>query len=223
MRINEFGNPINFSGVPAGIYCAAARDGSETVLKLYRTTGKDNYFMSQLAKDIDVSKLRDGFTQREYDVWNDVIKCGLIGCCGTKRGYLLTKDNVPCGVMRYQPMQNRIFVQDVATWGVEKNKKVPFAGKVLFMQLFSDFMAGISPLSRIELCALKEAPYTPVFRYMKLGFKSCGGSSPCYDDMRILKSGIEKSLNELKSMIKFIPEINPKEVDLNKILKIKKD
>lgn len=223
MRIDKTRNSVNFNGVPSGIFRAAARDGSETVLQLYKITHKDRPFLLRLADEVDVGKLRDGFTKKEYEVWNGVIRSGLIGCGGNERGYLLAKDNIPCGVMRYQPMPNKIFVQDVATWGVEKNKKVPFAGKVLFMQLFSDFMSGLRPLSRIELCALKDSPYTPVFRYMKLGFKSCGGCSIYYEEMRILKSGIEKSLNELKSMIKFTPETNPKEVDFNKILKIKKD
>lgn len=252
-------NRINFKGLPVAAARVVSRDGKPAVLSVFNITHKDTAFLNNLAKSIDVEQLQDGFRKEDYRTWNDIIKNGISGCAVAGRGYLLAQDNIPCGVLRYQifPRISTAFIQDVATWPVEKNKKVPFAGKTLFMQLFKDALNNFSKtreflrdnglynleqsvsglycsekerllcdssnINRISLVAIKDSPYSPVLRYSKLGFKPLGGNSYFYENMRITRPEIQKSLRKLENLITYFKERSPREINFNEILRMKKD
>ncbi len=219
MQISKYNSKTNFGGIPLGVAKVVGRDGKEAKLSLYKLTKNDDKFLEKLGRNIETRKLQDGFTEDEYSLWNEIIISGISECRLRGRGFLVAKDNVPCGVLAYLPRITTTTVKDVATWPVDKNKKVPFAGKALFMELFKEILNGNSP--QISLVALKESVYSPAEHYKSIGFRK-SSEAGWYINMKIVRSKIQKSLKELEELIDFTPAQNLTETDLTKELRIKK-
>ena len=90
----------------------------------------------------------------------------------------------------------------------EINKKVKFAGKTLFYQLFKD--AKKENVKDITLDAVKNGPFDVVSKYEKLGFKKDPTTHP-YTNMVCNKHKITKQLEE------FPYDIDYKEVPLEHV------
>ena len=86
------------------------------------------------------------------------------------------------------------------------------------MELFNIFKQDFGRRS-IILEALKCAPFSPITKYMELGFRSFGGQN--YQEyMSISRNGVLQSLDKYKNMILRKEIKNPAEVDFNNTLHI---
>ena len=220
MQITNQNQKINFGGIPLGVAKVVGRDGKAAELSLYKITKKDDEFLGKLERSVDAKKLQDGFNDDQYALWNFLIKKGISECRYRGTGFLVTKDNVPCGILSYQPRYFTVSVPDVATWPVEKNKKVPFAGKAMFMELFKHVLKN-DDYSQVSLVAMKDSVYSPAEHYKSLGFRKTSENKT--DIRMVITIGrMKKALEEFKSLIDFTPAKNQDEVDLAKVLKLKK-
>lgn len=219
MQITNQNSGINFRGIPLGVAKVVGRDGKKAKLSLYKLTKEDDTFLGKLERSIDTRKLQDGFTDEQYSLWNDIIITGISDCRWQGRGLLVAKDNVPCGILSYKPENTTLTVPHVATWPVEKNKKIPLAGKTLFMQFFKSVIDSDMP--QVSLKALKDSVYTPAEHFKSIGFRKTSEGN-WYVNMKIDKKHVEKNLKKLEELINFTPAKNQKEVNLSKELELTK-
>lgn len=211
---------INFGGIPLGVAKVVGRDGKAAKLSLYKVTKKNDEFLGKLERSVDVKKLQDGFNDDQYALWNHLVKLGISECRYRGTGFLVAKDNVPCGILSYKPRYFTVSVPDVATWPVDKNKKVSFAGKAMFMELFKQVLKN-DDYSQVFLVAMKDSVYSPAEHYKSVGFRKTSENE--LDIRMVVSRGrMMKALKEFKSLIDFTPAKNQDEVDLAQELKIKK-
>lgn len=196
-----------------------SRTGEKVNLNLYRITSNDKPFLTKLLNDLDVRKLHDGFNEKDYTQWNEIIQSAIAGCISSKNGLLVAKDNTPCGILCYSDMYKNRHVRDVATWPADKNQKVPFAAKTLFLQLFKETLD--SSIFGISLNAIKGSEFTPINKYISLGFSPLGGEYPNLEFMKILKPKLASSIDKLQEFINLTPAKSTEEVCLNEILQLK--
>lgn len=204
---------INFYGIPVAEVKAAGNN-----LKLYRLNSKDKGFMDNLYKTLDLRRLYPGFNNLQYNIWDEVTKMALKYADNNgKQTLLLTCNNSPCGVANYSHQTPKFRLNYISTWPVNVAQKVPYAGKVLFMELFRQFLD--KDCYSMELSALKYAPFNAICKYLSLGFIPCGGDN--YQEiMRANKKNISNSLNNLKQNINFIPINHGQEINLTEHLNI---
>ena len=115
-------------------------------------------------------------------------------------------------------MPDRFEVNYVSTWPNKENSRGLLAGKTLFMELFNIFKED-ARRKTINLEALRCAPFSPISKYMELGFKSYGGSN-FQEYMRISRDGVLKSIDKYKDLILRREIKNPVEVDFNNTVHI---
>ena len=97
-----------------------------------------------------------------------------------------------------------------------KNKKVPFAGQILFNEFFKRVLD--SSVDAVELLALKYSPFSPISKYLKLGFKQLGGTDGL-ETMRISRQGIQTAIQKQDEFISYTKEISKEEMPIGDIQK----
>ena len=88
----------------------------------------------------------------------------------------------------------------------------------MFYKIFQEACKKDNPVVRIT--ALKHSPYSPVTKYLQLGFDIIDGDINDVERMIIREEGIDRSLRDLAEKIKLVPLKNQEEVDLEKELDI---
>lgn len=200
-------NSLSFKG----FHTASAGSG----LNVYKLTDRDREFTKKLAGSINLPKLMPGLSESQYQIWNDTMKKGLTRLEGEK--LLLTQGSIPCGIMNYTGTPYKFNVNYTATWPAEAGKRVPFAGKTLFLELFNRFLKSNAQI--VELLGIKYAPFDPVGKYLELGFKMYGGDN-YHELMRTNREQVCKTTNRFRDLIKLKSIENSEDVDLSKIYHI---
>lgn len=214
MKVNTVQSP-SFQGIPISEYSVV---GSKAKYKLYDITQKDCEFLSDLSKKINLEKLMPNMKEGDYFLWNGILHNALESSdLRYKKIFIETINNVPCGVMNYFDSSRMFHVNYVATFPDKSEHRVPCAGQILFNELFRRFIN--SDAQKIELTASRNAPFSPISTYLKLGFKMFGGNE--YSEiMRIREENILETLEKQRKFLTYEPLNYPKDVDLGKIISI---
>lgn len=167
--------------------------------ELYRITPEDKDYLSILLQSIKLKELMPNLKPEYYFLWQRILEKVLSTYNET---ILLTKDNIPCGGLKYRKNSNHYEILGRVTWPIEQGKREPFAGKVLTMQLFKIFMQD--NLNMIRTCVVRNSPFGTISKVRDMGFSSYGGDN-FNELMCITRARIEKAMEKFKDII-FIEE-----------------
>lgn len=190
----------------------------EVNYNVYRLTEKDDKFLKTLKSEINLEERWSKLGEKDYEDWNFILKKAL-SFFAPSYGYLITHDKKPCGVLNARKVFNDCDVHWVTTWPLEKDKKMPFAGKVLFLQLFKELLEQ-NDVKQVKLTSIKGDAFGAFAKYRELKFEPYGGNGHC-ELMKIKFGNLSDAINKFKSSIEFIPQ-NQEEVDLAEELNIDK-
>lgn len=191
---------------------------------LYKASHSDEPFLEEIsARTKNLKRRYANLSGEQYWSWYDVIARGLNQSLDSKTNTLLlaNSNNNPCGFLNYTEKPLKYEVNYVSTWPVIPNQRGLMAGKTLFYELFNIFKKDPERNS-ITLEALIDSAFSPVTKYLELGFKPRGGPNGI-ENMKISDAGISISLDVFKSKILRTEIENPSEVNLFDTLKIVSD
>ncbi len=180
----------------------------KTSIDLYKIEPQDFEFIENLKKTINLKDLMPKLNENHLKVWNNILQQAIMKG-SQKRGttYLAAVKNKPCGIITFKEEKNCLFLDTICTWPIEKEKRVPFAGKALMHEMFEDFLQ--SKHNIIDLYAVTNGPFNAVSKYLSLGFKLRGGEN-YVEAMRARKPDIIKTLTTLEKFIKTMPIVEEK-------------
>ena len=223
MKINSI-NENNYRQNFGAIKVARARittDAGTKLYHLYNLERHDQDFLRNLYNKIDVEKRYPGLSDTEYSLWDYVLDVGLRGYYDNRirKGLLLAnQDKIPCGVMKYEDNKAKANIKYFATWPIEVSQRVPLAGKTLMLEFFRQILDN--PGTRIvELNALKYSAFSPISKYMEMGFKMVGGTDG-NQLMHLKLENIPAVIEKFKNKIKIMPLTEPRKVLIDKDLNI---
>lgn len=205
MKVQNINN-TNFKAIPIANVTVKNLDKT---YKLYEVTRHDKKFLNQFYEKLDLEEMMPGLKDEEYDTWSGIIKTSID--LSNKKGrktLLETCNDVPCGLLNYIPLANKFNLNYIATFPIEKDKKVPFAGQILFNEFFKRLLDSIA--DKIELNALIDSPFSPISKYKKLGFKSMGGNG-FVEHMKIVRNDIQDVVEKQDEFINYT-KVEGKEV-----------
>ena len=107
-------------------------------------------------------------------------------------------------VINFSSFTNKFHINYVATFPVEPKTKVPFAGQILFNEVFKRVLDSCTDM--VELKALRYSPFSPISKYLKLGMKPMGGTD-YYEKMRLERNEILSAVNKQEQFFT-VTEIN---------------
>ena len=219
MDVKPVGN-IGFKGIPLSKVKIITPNGQTARYTVYKALHGDEPFLEEISLNTNVMNRVKGLTDIEYTIWDSILGEGLTQLLGSNKFTLLLadKNKCACGFLNYKQMPDKFSVEYVSTWPNKEGERGLLAGKTLFMELFNIFKQDTERKS-IILEALTCAPFSPISKYMELGFRSFGGQN-FQEYMRISRNGILKSLDKYKNMILRKEIKNPVEVDFNNTLHI---
>ena len=199
-------------------------NGSEAArYTLYKAAHSDEPFLEEIAQRTNIMKRYTKLTGNEYQSWYDVMIRGLYQSLDSNTHTILlaNSNNNPCGFLNYTEKPLKFEVNYVSTWPVIPNQRGIMAGKTLFYELFNIFKKGPERNS-ITLEALTDGAFSPVSKYLELGFKLLGGPNG-KENMKISDAGVSISLDKFKSKILRTEIENSKDINLYDELKIVSD
>lgn len=213
--LTQLNKNINFKGIPVSDIHVR---GLESKIRIHKLTKNDTEFIDKLCDNINLSELMPKIQPKKLDFWKSIIEWGLNASKQSdKKGYLLTYDGIPCGNLTYAEYPDKFHLNYVSTWPIQKEQKVPFAGQVLFKQLYEDFIQ--SKLQKIELNASRFSPFSIIGKYLQLGFKMLGGDD-CCEKMATDRTRVLQTLQKLNQIIEIKPIIDAPEENLAATLKL---
>ncbi|MCM1009325.1 MAG: hypothetical protein NC390_00415 [Fusobacterium sp.] len=202
MKISRTDN-TNFRGIH--IANAATRvNGVSNNFKLYKITDRDTDFLQNMYQKFNLRELMPRLSEQEVDIWTSVFRKAVDSSVRPNQtAFLIATDNKPCGLaVSSVGYYNRYKLNQICTLPVEPGKRVVLAGKTLFRPIFDAFLA--SGCKDMELEALKFGPFSPVTKYLQMGFGMYGGSD-YVELMRINRAKAEKTLKQLDELISYSP------------------
>jgi len=211
-------NPINKTNFKAFPVADVKVKGIDSCYKLYKINNTDKVFLSDMYKSVKLRKLNPNLPDYQYLLWDNVLSNAINCPTDVNRETILEACNdFPCGIMNYRSGKSSIHLSCITTFPIIPEKKVPYAGQILFNKLFKEFLNSDKPI--MELLALKYSPFNPVSKYLSLGFKMKGGDDST-EVMNIKKDKAKEIYEKQKEFI-FSNEIkNKTEVDLFKVLNL---
>ena len=187
-------------------------------LKLYKLTDSSDFkFIKELSSNINMENLMPNLTKDEYSRWHEMLEYAVDNA--QKQGnitYLEAIDNKPCGIITFTPGKTTI-LDCICTWPTSFGKKIKFAGKNLFYQMFQDFQELKG--NKIKLHAITNGPYDTVQKYEALGFKKTSNVYPTKIEMEINCSKVKETITNLKKLFHH-EKITPEKVNLYRELNI---
>lgn len=190
-----------------------------TELSVYMLTKKDLHFIKKLPEKIEMDKNFPGLSESAYKRWHEMLEIAADkAALADRKTLLVTKNDIPCGIMTFKSGKNIFEIDAVCTWAIEMCKKVPFAGKVLFNELFKIFEK--SKARRIILQAITDGPFPTEPVYKKLGFIPTGSEGSNKINMEFSVSRLKNILNNLSSVIKRTDFKNPEDIRIENLLHI---
>lgn len=191
----------------------AYNNGRKNLIKIYKLTDKDKYFLNNLQENIVMARLMPDMNTSKLDVWQKIfflsIKNAGLKC---RTGIAAFYNGKPCGLMAYTKKPSSYRLDTICTWPVTPGKKVPFAGTTLISVLFNDFLK--SEAHFIDLDAVTNGPFSAVSKYMSLGFKQRGGENGL-TAMRAVRDRVTEKMAQINEKVKIIMKLSQKEVELN--------
>lgn len=148
--------------------------------QLYKITPEDSQYLNKLRNSINLEELMPNMKPEDYMLWDRILKQVLNTYNET---ILLTKEDKPCGALKYKKTPRHYEVLGRVTWPIEKGKREPFAGKILVMQMFKMFMQD--NLNIIKTCVCRYNPFSTISKCMEMGFRSYGGDD--YNELMSVK------------------------------------
>jgi len=207
-------NVTNFKGIPIS---EIKVKGVNSCYKLYKINKSDEKFLDKLYDSVDLKKLMPNLHEYDYINWDGILgeaikQANFIG----RNVFLETCDNKPCGIINFsQSKLNSYYLNYISTFPTEPKKRVPCAGQILLNQLFRTVLNSCR--QGIDLSALREAPFSPITVYSKLGFKFRGGDN-WTEEMGIGRLGIKNALEKQKEFLEVTPLKNQENTDLFKVI-----
>lgn len=218
MRIQQ--TKQSFQGIH--VATATVKSGAKSAkYDLYKITQQDFPFLENFTSGICLSELWHGMQNQGYLFWAKIIGSFLnMARVKNTETMLITKDNIPCGGINYKKKNDYYDVGYRVTWPVEPDKKAPFAGTILYLNLFKNALK--ENLKSIKTVATRQGPFDVVGKCYDLGFSSSGGDN--YNEL--MSIGQKRMLETLERYQSFI-EINLKEdesdINLSTVLKTLSD
>ncbi|MCM1003635.1 MAG: hypothetical protein NC408_04765 [Candidatus Gastranaerophilales bacterium] len=170
-------------------------NGAVNKFNLYKITQEDRQYIEKLRNEINLKELMPKLKPEDYKLWEYVLRITLSTYDET---ILLTKDEKPCGALRYKKTPRDYSIIGRVTWPIETGKREPFAGKVLTTELFRLFLQD--NLKVIRTCVARHNPFDTISKCMEMGFSSCGGDD--YNElMAVTRARIENVLEKFKDII----------------------
>lgn len=216
MRIQQTGQSFN------GIHIASANakvNGSVANYDLYKLTQNDSAFIENLANSINLPELWHGMKKTGYLFWAKAVNSFLsLAKNKEMESILITKDKIPCGGINYQKKNNSYEIGYRVTWPIELDKKAPFAGTILYLNLFKKALN--ENIDTIRTIATRIGPFDVVGKCYRLGFSSRGGDE--YNEiMSIRNAEIAKTIERYKQKVSINTVENNSDENLLSILKLK--
>ena len=209
MHIQKIDNNNTFKAIPIANIKVK---GLESKYKLYEMTHKDRPFLEDFYDSIDLQTLMPGLKDEDYKTWDGIIQSAIeLSARGGRKTLLEMCDEKPCGLLNYSNLGNHFHLNYIATIPLEPNKKVPFAGQILMNEFFRRLLD--SCVDKIELKALRNSPFSPISKYLKLGLKPTGGNDYT-ETMKMYRDGIVEACNKQDEFLCYEPILNQKNVNL---------
>lgn len=213
MHISKINN-TNFKAIPLA---KVKVKGVDKTYKLFEITESDKQFLKDFYANLNLKKLMPGLQDHEYNIWNNIIE-SVVKVANTdgRKTILETCNDIPCGLLSYSKYAKNLHVNYVATVPIEPKKRVPFAGQILFNEFFKRVLDSCA--NTAELLALKYSPFSPISRYLILGFKPLGGTDGL-EKMRISRQAVQTTVDKQNEFISYTKEIFKGEISLDKMQK----
>ncbi len=211
-------NPVNSVNTKALPIADIKVKGVDSSYKLFSVNFHDRDFLEKMYKAIDLKKLMPGLYDYDYMVWDEILHNAVnFSKSAFSRSILGVCDNKPCGILNYKEYGVNYHLNYIATFPAEPEKRVPCAGQILFNEFFNRFIH--SNKRKIELCAVKNSPFSPIAIYKKLGFSMDGGDG-YNEDMSITRDRALKTLEKQSKFLTYTQSENSKKVDLDGMLNL---
>ncbi len=215
MRIQQ--SKQSFKGMH--VASATVKAGSNaTKYDLYKITQQDFPFLENFASRIYLPDLWHGMQTQGYLFWSKVIG-SFLRMANTKdmETVLITKDNIPCGGINYKRKNDYYDISYRVTWPVETDKKAPYAGTILYLNLFNKALN--ENIKAIRTVATRQGPFDVVGKCYQLGFSSSGGDN--YNElMSIGQKRMLKTLERYQSQIEINQKNEESDINLSSTLRL---
>ena len=210
----SFRDNINFEGIPISDIKVL---GNKSKYKLYDIDHHDTLFLNKMYESVNLEKLMPKMHESDIFIWNSLLKSA-IDCSKNsyRKTFLETCDNVPCGILNYTEFDTFYHLNYVVTFPTKPENRVPYAGQILFNELFQRFLPE-KDVTKIEMQALRNSPFNPISKYLKLGFWQCGGDNYS-EGMKINKAKALNTLNKQSEYLTSTPLANQTNTDLCKVI-----
>ena len=187
----------------------------ETKIDLWEVTSRDKTFLKGLLENIDFKNLMPNISSEGVKRWKEMLEISVNDTVAQRViSYLAISENKPCGIISFVPGKKQFYASSICTWPIECGKKVKFAGKTLFYQLFKTFSE--SKAKEITLKAIKDGPFETVPKYKNIGFQVLDDKHLV--EMSINKYKVKEVYGDLNKIITYTPLEKQSERDLEYLL-----
>ena len=205
-------------------------DQAKVKYKIFELDDCDEEFTQKLRESVDFKKLMPSVKDNHLlNIWNTIFG-GAITRNNEFYGrrainYLLVNEkNQPCGAMAVFKYLNDVYekykLQYICTWPTSADRREPLAGKALILNMFKRITEnGRQTPGRIELEAVNNSLFSPVAKYLQMGFSIFGGDNHT-TDMRISKTKLPEVLRKFAKVLHIEELEEPKNLNLNESLNI---
>lgn len=177
-------------------------------IQIYKLGREDINFLQKILSTIKIKDRCEKLTEILQERWQNILNYCIsnAGRYGNTT-YAAINDDKLCCLMTYSKDGNSLFLDAISAIPNKNGKRIPFAGQVLFSQLFKD--ALVQKAKSIKLDAVQDGPIDVISKYEKLGFKK-DPTTPIYSAMVCNKYKIEEQLKKLSSTINYIESTSEK-------------
>jgi len=178
-----------------------AQSGNIKICKL--NSSNDIRFLKDFCKRTDFHQLMPRLKKNETDRWHEMLEYA-VDCAEMPQNttYIEILNNKICGIVTC--FQNQTTIVDcICTIPVNIGQKVKLAGKILFYQIFKDFIEYGG--SRMKLKAITNGPYNTKEKYKELGFKETSNVTKTTVEMAANQYMIKNAMKILKKIIPYKP------------------
>lgn len=172
-----------------------------TNIEIYKLELEDRKFLQKLAEKTDYKKLCPKLSEVLQERWQKVFNYCIMKAFNLENTtYVAFHDNKPCGILTYCDDGSSLYLDGICRIPDKNEKKIPFVGQTLFLQIFKD--AEKKQSKEIKLDAIQDGPFNVVEKYEALGFKKDPTTFP-YTEMVCKKYKIKEQLKELPFTISY--------------------
>ena len=199
---------------------------AQIIIGKYKT---DEEFAKKLYKAVDLKKLMPSVADSHLlSIWDSLFKAALTQSYeflgrGAKNYLLVNENNKPCGALAIFKYINSNLdnykLRYLCTWPTSVEHREPLAGKALMLNLFKKVFENNQAPGKIELEAINHSLFSPVAKYLNVGFSITGGDN-FITNMRINKEKLPKILQKFAHILNIESVEEPQHLDLSRSLDI---